>query len=199
MGDIVKGIKQIDFDFDITYSKGGRFVTTRQITVRAPGLNRFEVHAAMTAYVNKAALAFTEIAGKLQGSAPAQPEAPTQPPETASEDDQDVIQLMAMGLGIEKFPEFVVYVKRVLTNSPRLATAGESGDQALTDEVWESLEANGGMEAVHRVMSEFTGFFFEAMGKRQAKQSGVASAPTSASPTKGPSPIARRPSSRLSS
>lgn len=193
----MRGTKTITFDdCEFTYSKGGQFVRGNQITVREPGLGKWEVHSQMTAYVSKAALAFSRLAAGMQV-----PDRPVEDePEVADQDEQqDVMQLMAMGLGVDEYPKFASYVKRVLTGSPRLASVGEDGESAVTDEVWDSLAENGGMEAVTRVMSEFTGFFFEALNKRRAKRSGAVTAPTSASPTKAPSPIARRPSSRLPS
>jgi hypothetical protein len=195
----MRGSKTIEFDFDITYSKGGQFVTTRQITVREPGLGKYDVHATMTAFVSKAALSFSKLAKEMRGAGGQQPEQsePSAPP--ADDDDQDVMQLMAMGLGIDEFPKFATYVKKAMTGSPRVATVGEGTDQAITEEVWESLDQNGGMEAVNKVMSEFTGFFFEALNKRQAKRTGAATSATSSSPTKAPSPMTRRANSRLPS
>lgn len=192
----MRGSKTLTFDFEFTYSKGGQFVKHNRITVKEPGLGKWEVHSQMTAYVSKAALAFSKLAADMQQPARIEDEASEAP---NPDEEQDVMQLMAMGLGVEEYPKFANYVKRVLTGAPRLASVGEDGDGAVTDEVWESLAENGGMEAVSRIMSEFTGFFFEALGKRRAKQNGAATAPISASPTRAPSPIARRPSSRLPS
>lgn len=193
---MVKGIKTIDFDFDITYSKGGQFVATRQITVREPGLGKWEVHSQMTAFVGKAALAFSKLAADM-----AQPAGDGEAPATDVDVDEekDLMSLMSMGLGVDEYPKFANYVKKVLTGAPRLAYVGEDQAQAITDEVWESLAENGGMESVTRVMSEFTDFFFMGRAKRQAKRNGADTPPISASPTRAPSPTARRPTSRLQS
>lgn len=190
----MKGEKTINFDFAFQYSEGGKFAEASSITVRAPGLGKFDVHTTMSAYVGKAALAFTRLASEMPQQAAAEADDDSGEPKT---DDQDVMQLMAMGLGVDEFPKFAMYVKRALTGTPKLAHVTDT-KIGLTDEIWESIEAGGGMEAVQKVMSDFAGFFFEALGGRRAKANGAEPAPTSASPTKAASPMRPRATSRIS-
>lgn len=194
----MKGENTVEFDFTFQYSRGGKFEEGHSITIRAPGLGKYDVHTTMTAYVGRAALAFAKLASSDSGQpAPhADSSAEADQPSGEDQDEQDVMQLMAMGLGVEEFPKFAMYLKRVLTGTPKLARVTDT-DVGISDEIWESLEANGGMDAVHRVMSDFTGFFLGSMAARQQKPNGAAPAHSSASPTKAPSPTRQRVNSRL--
>lgn len=184
---MARGEKVVTFDFNFTYSEKGSYVEANTITLRAPGLAKFDTHARMKGWVGKAVLAFTSNA-KPSGAAQADEE-----PEQGGDDNQDVMQIMSMGLGVDDFATFATFVKKTLTNST-LATVGDRG-VLLTDEVWMDLEKHGGMEAVMKVMSDFTGFFFEALTSR--KKNGAAPAPSSVSPIKVASASKPRALSRL--
>lgn len=185
----MRGEKTVTFDFAFTYSDKGHFVEAREITIRAPGISKFDTHARMKAWVGKAVLAFSSIARPTAAS-------DDEPPAQDGDDDQDVMQLMSMGLGVDDYTAFCAFVKKALTGST-LATVGES-KIPVSDEIWIDLEDKGGMEAVFKVMSEFTGFFFAALQK-SPKPNGAAPAPSSASPSKAPSPTKPRALSRLPS
>lgn len=194
----MRGEKKIDLGFDISYSMKGQFVTTRTITVREPGLGKYEVWSTMKSFVMQAQPGIFEVAAKAQAAAsagvPAAEESDDPQPE--SEDDtKDILSWMAIGLGEKKFNDYMRYVKAALTNAPKLATVGDS-EQPITDEVWEALDEKGGMTAVTNILSEFTGFFFGGQQK-SAKTNGGATSPSSPSPPQGTSPTGRRATSRL--
>lgn len=171
----MRGEKVIDLGFSIDVSQGGEYVPADTVTVRAPGFRGkgFEIHTTMQAYVSSAALSFAKQRELFAG----QRDAAEEPGEGG--DEQDVMQIMSMGLGVDAYPKFAAYVQRVLTNS-ELATVGESG--RLTDEAWEKIEEAGGAESCLRIMSEFTGFFFGALGS--SGKTGSGKSPTSSSRTK---------------
>lgn len=185
---MARGEKVVTFDFNFTYSEKGSYVEANSITLKAPGLAKFDTHARMKGWVGKAVLAFSANAKPAAGG-----QSDDEPARKDDDDDQDVMQIMSMGLGVDDFATFAAYVKKTLTNST-LATVGDRG-VLLTDEVWMDLEKHGGMEAVMKVMSDFTGFFFEALTSR--KKSGAAPVPSSVSPTKAASASKPRALSRL--
>lgn len=185
----MRGEKTLSFEFTFPYSENGGYAEANTITIRAPGLGKFHVHSTMQAYVmdaistlqaKRAAIESMARDGEDDGK-PADDEA----------DPAGVWQMMAMGLGVEKFPKFAEYVTKVLTNAPKLASIGE-GKVALSDEVWTALEDNGGIEAIHEVLGTFVGFFLES--PKSARRTGNGSSTTSASPTRASTPSARKTS-----
>lgn len=197
---MAKGVKTIDLGFEIAYSVKGQFVRTNTITVREPGLGKYEVWAAMKSFVTQAQPAILEVAAKAQAAAAAaghvpEPDPEVQPETEGEDDERDIMTWMALGLGDKKFQDYFRYVKTALTNAPRLATVGDS-EQPITDEVWLEIDEKGGMEAVTRIMSEFTGFFFGGQQK-SAKPNGGATSPSSPSPPPATSTTGRRATSRL--
>lgn len=183
----MRGEKTVTFDFNFEYSHDGNFVEANTITLRAPGLGKFDVHNTMQAYVSKAVVSF---AAQLRDANKGQPDQSTDDDDVsdtseAQDEDKDVMVIMAMGLDLDVYPKFASYVQRVLTNTPKLATIGDT-KAPITDAVWTSIEERGGIEAANKIMSEFTSFFFDALGSK--KGNGKGKLPSSASPSKGPSP-----------
>ena len=182
----MRGEKTVTFDFNFEYSHDGNFVEANTITLRAPGLGKFDVHNTMQAYVSKAVVSF---AAQLRDANKGQPDQSTDDEDVSDtsepDDDKDVMVIMAMGLDLDVYPKFAAYVQRVLTNTPKLATIGDT-KVPITDAVWSSIEERGGIEAANKIMSEFTSFFFDALGSKKA--SGKGKPLSSASPSKGPSP-----------
>lgn len=183
-----RGTKTITFDFPILYPVDGQYLETNKITVNSPGLGKYDVYSTMKSYVGKAMLNMSKARAGIKSDEELKialqddDEAPAQ--DAGEDEDRDVMIIMAMGLSTEDYPKFATYVQKVLTGSPRLATVGDE-KCAITDEVWTSIEENGGMEAVNRVMSEFVGFFFDALPS--PKKSGRSKSPTSSSQPRPPS------------
>lgn len=190
----MRGEKTIKFDFPIRFPENGTWGESDFITVRAPGLGKFDVYNTMRAYVGKAVVNITKINDgrkKDDDITPDDDEAVT--PAKDDKDEQDVMMIMSMGLDVETFPKFAHYVQKVLTNAPKLATIGENR-VAITDEAWLSIEDQGGMEAISKVMSEFTGFFFDALGS--PKKNGSAKPTGSVMPIRDISPTSGAKNSR---
>ena len=183
----MRGEKTVTFDFNFEYSYDGNFVEGNTITLRAPGLGKFDVHSTMQAYVSKAVVAFAaQIRDANKGQTQDTSSDDEEVSDTSEQDeDKDVMVIMAMGLDLEVYPKFAAYVQRVLTNTPKLATIGDS-KVPITDAVWQSIEERGGIEAVSKIMSEFTSFFFDALGSKKANGKGKPL--SSVSPSRGPSP-----------
>ena len=186
--------RTVTFDFDFDYPNSGAYGRTNKVTVSAPSFSNYEVYSTMQGYVSQALLNFAKLRGETAKS-----EAEVEEDETETKDDEpddrDVMVIMAMGLGVDAYPKFASYVKRVLTNS-RLAVVGEPGDTIvkITDEVWDSIVKEGGMDSAQKIMSEFTGFFFDALASKG--KSGPAKSPTRSSPTVVASPTNTRSASR---
>lgn len=187
-----RGVKTITFDFPISYPIDGQYQETDRITVRSPGLGKYDVYSTMKAYVGKAMLNMSKARAGMKSEVEQKialqddDDVVDVDGDDADNDEKDVMIIMAMGLSTEEYPKFATYVQKVLTGSTRLATVGAEDKVAITDEVWTSLEEGGGMEAVNRVMSEFVSFFFDALPS--PKKSGKSKSPTSSSPPRPPSP-----------
>lgn len=194
---MARGETVVTFDFEFSFSKGGQFVPANRIVVRAPGVAHLDIHSAMKAYASKVAMAMSEFASRAKQVSD---EDDTNKPDPDAE--QDVMALMAMGLGTEEFPKFVQYVKRALSNRHALASVGDydpANPTPITDEVWDQLESAGGMEAIDKVMSAFTNFFFEALLRQNSRtKNGSADSHGSAPATKAPLPTSRRERTRSS-
>ena len=185
----MRGEKVIDFGFTFKYSDGGEFQEASEIVLRAPGLDKFDVHTSMKAWTGKAMLNFAQIA---RGETVSDEQIEQESPDNTT-DDQDVMQMMSMGLNVDEFPKFAAYVRKVLTNSKKLATVGQT-DIPLTDATWIDIENQGGMEAVFKIMSDFTGFFLGALTSKG--QNGDGKSATLSSRTKAVSATKKRSVSR---
>lgn len=174
----MRGEKTIDLGFTISVSQGGDYVSADTVTVRAPGFRRADIHDTMVAWVSKASINFTKLRAGLPVSD--QPIDDDEALKSIDDADQDWMQMVAMGLEVDQYAGFASYVRKVLTNS-KLASVGDV-DAKLTDEAWEAIYDQGGMEAVRRIESAFVGFFFESL--MSTKRHGNGKSPFSASPTK---------------
>ncbi|MEQ8822968.1 MAG: hypothetical protein RIC14_01195 [Filomicrobium sp.] len=172
----MRGEKTIDLGFDIKVSVGGEYVHESEVTVRAPGLDKFQVHTKMQAYVGKALAGIAGMRGQLQDAA----QDTNEDEQDTNKDEQDVMVLMSMGMSGDDYTEFAAFARKSLTNS-KLASVGENAK--LTDEAWLEIEAQGGMEAVMRILSAFTDFFFDALASKP--ENGKGKSLTSASHIKG--------------
>lgn len=189
----MRGEKTITFDFPIRYSENGKFEEAYTITVRAPGLGKYDVYTAMQSYVGKGIISFIKARGDV-----AKPDEDEYADNDAASPDEekgeeDVMAIMAIGLDTKMYQEFATYTRRAITNAPKLATIGE-GKAPLSDAVWEELADKGGMEAINRVLSEFVSFFLDALGSK--KKSGPAKSVSSSSPTRAVSVSSEQKGSR---
>lgn len=162
----MRGEKVVTFDFDITYPNGqGGYETTREIRLRAPGLGKSEVFFTLKAYASKAVTGFAKIQSEIQQGRKkdaSDDDEDETPKKDAKQDDVDTMYLMASGLDIPTFAQFSNYLRRAITNTPKLASMGDS-KAALSDEVWENIDTNGGMEAVNKVLAAYIDFFLEPL------------------------------------
>lgn len=194
---MARGETAVTFDFEFSYSKGGQFVPTNRIVVRAPGLALLDIHGAMKSHVaqaQKGAMDFLLKAQAAREGAPeeAQPEDPNAEP--------DVLQLMSFGLSPDEHTKFLVYVKKVLSNRVALAYVGDAASPSpITDEIWDQIEEHGGIPAFEKIVNAFTSFFFAGLSRpTSTPTNGSAESPGSVSPTKAPLPMSRRDRTRSS-
>lgn len=184
----MRGTKTIEFETPFRYSTNGVYSETTTVTIRAPGLGKFDVHNRMQAYVMEAMFALAKRAAEMRGFADAKKSALEDEDKPSAEvpdpPGSEIMDQISVGLGHVKYPEFAGYVKRVLTNTPKLATVGEDR-QPLTDEVWEAIEETNGTAAAMDILGSFAGFFVNALGSK--KPTGSARSATSSSPTKADS------------
>ena len=175
----MRGEKTIEFDFEFTYSRKGSFMKGSRITLREPGLGKRQVHATMTAFMSEAMLgqmrhlsAFQEAskAKELQKAADAEDEEAEDQDEAEleTETERNVLATMAAGLGTEKFPAFMDYVIKALTEAPKLASI-EDSEVGLTHATLEEIAENGGMEAIDRIVGVFASFFDDTARARRKK------------------------------
>ncbi len=165
----MRGEHTIEFDVPFQYSDGGKFKEASSITVRAPGLGKYHIHTVMVSFVYKGLMSFTtsgqamkEIASYLK---PVEDEDEDGDQQKAEDDpEKDIMPVLAIGLGTETYPQFAAFVRKSLTDSPKLATIGDTG-LPVTDEVWESIEETSGIDEVMRVFNAFTNFFNKADSK----------------------------------
>ncbi|MEQ8823845.1 MAG: hypothetical protein RIC14_05680 [Filomicrobium sp.] len=173
----MRGEKTIDLGFTIQVSQGGQYVDANSVTVRAPGFRRADIHDQMTVWVGKAAMSFEKFRADI-------PQTKTVTDDEDIEDieskDEDWMTMVSMGLDVDQFTSFASYVRSVLTNS-KLANVGD-GDARLTDEAWEAIFEQGGMDAVRRIESAFVGFFFAALVSK--RKVGKGKSRSSAKPTR---------------
>lgn len=168
---------ELGFTFEYQQSVGENrgAADADSVTVRAPGLSKFKVHTAMVAYVSQAMVGMMKALSGVNAQTGQADEAAERP-----EGDQDVMQIMAMGLSDEKFSEFCDFVRKVLTREPKLAFVGDN--QPLNDDTWEAIAEAGGLEAVMKILGAFTDFFMAAQLK-SAERTGNGTSISSASPT----------------
>ncbi|MDX2308084.1 MAG: hypothetical protein NW216_07595 [Hyphomicrobium sp.] len=180
----MRGEKIVEFEKPFLYSFNGQFEEATSITVRAPGLPHLAVHAKVQAALARAILAFPR---------------PDRKPDAADEgvdhgEDEsdgasgaapeiDALQVLAAGYDENGYADFLKWLKRTLTNQPKLAFVTGT-DCPVTDEVWDSISEEGGLDAVFKVLSAFVGFFLAALGADSKKTNGPPAVAGSASRTK---------------
>lgn len=184
----MRGEATVDLGAEFSYPIGqGQYGRASSVTVRAPGLTNFNTQARMQAFVLDALFGVARKAASLKGVDQARKEADEaeQGAEPVEPDPGEFMDHLAVGLGTDAYPEFVTYAKKVLTSSP-YATIGD-GDQKgrLTDEAWNNIEQEVGIDGVMRILGTFSLFF--ATGPKSKKPSGNGSSTSSLSPTKGAS------------
>jgi hypothetical protein len=171
-----RGRARIEFDFEFEYSANGEFHRASAIELRAPGRGQIGVHNRMTAWVSSAMVSLAKAQSDLKGMLDS-----IDSDEAAEKVDEGggagMLTTLAMGLNPEKYDEFVSYVMKALTNSPLAVVAGS--EARITDAVWDSIEAEGGLEAVMEIIGTFAGFFGFS-GKRWTRANGTGLSATSA-------------------
>lgn len=188
--------KTIEFEFTFRYPDRGNYLDATAVTVKAPGMSNFRVHSAMHGWVMdammQAAAKAIAASGGIEAArkrAEAEEDKPTAD-EPTEPSGTEFIDQIAIGLGPEKFAEFMAFTRKALTGNAHLAWVGDK--RPITDEVWLEIETNGGMEAVMEVMGTFAGFF--VVSRKSPKKTGDDKLITSSSPTKAPSlPNGSRP------
>ena len=167
---------QIILPFEFRYSDKGGFHTEHAVTVRAPSLPDFAVHNSMVGYAKAAeigtAVAFSAFRQKMadvvaEDTASDVPE----PAETDQEMADRVLGVYATGLGAEKFPALMEYLKKALTNNSRLASVGDT-TKPLDDKVWNNIAEQGGMDAINIIIATFANFFLSAPRSASRKETG---------------------------
>lgn len=193
----MRGQRLIELPVKFRYSENGQSKEECAVMVQAPGLDQFAVHNKMVAYaaealrkvqMEEAALLASmgsalDIIMKARAEIDQNAEPVAEPkPESLFDMTTRVMETYAKGLGHEKFPDFMDYLKKVLTNNPKLARVGET-KIAIRDESWDDINERGGMEAVSIILAAFADFFLQRASQAGAsrEQIGNSSRPTSPS------------------
>lgn len=159
----MRGEKTIKFDFDINYPTGnGQYAATREVTLRAPGLSKSDVFYTLKGYVSKAVTGFAKIHAGTKKRTADQAAGDDEENEGYDKEEVDTMYLMGAGLDIDDYQVFSNYLRRVLTNSSKLASLGDS-KAPLSDEAWLEIDAAGGMDAVNKVLAGYVDFFLEPL------------------------------------
>lgn len=176
----MRGKKEINFPFEFEYSHEGQFKKEFGVKVQAPGIDQFDIHNKMVAFASDAevglAIKFSKV--KREDRQTDEEDIAKSAPETDAEMAQRVIGVYSMGLGPEAFPIFMSFIKKTLTNNPKLASIGET-NVPITDLVWNAIDNAGGMDAVALVLMSFAGFFLKQPEEvKSGKANGSSSQPT---------------------
>jgi hypothetical protein len=168
----MRGTKQVTLPISFQFSNAGKLEEDCMVTLQAPGLDSFSIHNHMVAFAAEAQRnSMADEAAMLQKLGPlldkileakAEQQASEEEPQEIPEEQkaEQVISTYAKGLGSEKFPAFMEYVKKALTNNAKLARVGDT-KVPLNDEVWLNIEKAGGMEAATLIIAGFAGFFLK--------------------------------------
>jgi hypothetical protein len=169
----MRGQKIVTFPFEFPYSQDGKFLSEFAVTLRAPSLDQFQVHTAMTAFVKASevgvSVAFSGFkmpdrpASEVVAAAPA--------PETEEQMVERVISTLSTGLGPDRFPQFMDYVMSKLKRNAKLATIGET-NIPLDDATLSAIAEKGGMDAINLLVASFADFFFAGAPSKSASKSG---------------------------
>lgn len=199
----MRGETRVIFDQPFEYvDKDAGTTETNEITIRPPSIAHYHIHSKMEAWMGEAMRGMAAMQSSLGQTSPPVPPTPSNGAASSldeDDDEQDPMQVMQMGLSIDTYPEFVSYVKDVLTNEPALAFIGDARSP-IRDVVWLNLAEVHGLDGVGRVIGTFTSFFLEALlDEPKQKKSGSASSLISSSSTKVASATPKRASSRTKS
>jgi hypothetical protein len=197
---MMRGTRLLHLPVSFKYSDGGKYAEDSAVTLQAPSLDNFAIHTKMVAYATQAMMAnekeqmqmLAELGDTLdkilksrdamreQAIAEGKVEADAEAAETDDAMAARVMSTYARGLGPDRFPAFMEFVKKTLTNNAKLARVGET-KVPLRDESWEDIDAKGGMDAVNIVLAGFAGFFLRTVGSESRDANGNSSQPTSPS------------------
>lgn len=162
----VAGVKKVTFDFEFTYPKDGDEDLGDTIVLREPSYEDIKTHAKMTSLVTKGLFGAMPILKEMGGDVEEQI---TEQAQQANDNSQErsAMFIMALGMSDKKYIEFLLYVKKLLTNNNKYAHI--EGEQiGISDLLWKNIEKQGGKAAVDRILAEFTGFFIESMNEKKA-------------------------------
>lgn len=161
----IAGIKKIKLDFEFTYSKNGDDDIGDTIIVKAPSFEEMDVHAKMTSYVTNALFVampkLTGISGLAENT----------PSENELTDEQDLdrnsLSMMALGMTVGEYCDFLNFVKKTLTNNAKFAHI-DGEEIPITDMLWRNIGENGGQAAIDRILGSFVSFFIDAINETKA-------------------------------
>lgn len=154
----VAGVTKIKFDFEFTYSKDGDEDIGDTIVLNAPNFQQSEIHYRMTSFVTKGIFSAMPQLEKAAGIS----DDDKSDDKNDSDEEQNYMLIMALGMDDKQFVEFTKYVKQILTNNPDLARI-DNEQIGITDLLWQQIAENGGPQAVDRVLSAFIHFFMAAL------------------------------------
>ena len=172
-------VKVVNFDFDFTYSSGGQMVSERSICVAEPSYDKQAVFHKMRTF---ATLAEKGVLDWLSRQPVREAKVDVAADSKPAGDDTAISALdsLRFGLPSEDYIKMVEYVQKELTASPQLAWVGSDTGQpraeraVLNHGVWESLAAQGGMDAIEKVVSEFADFFLGRDSKKSSSATATA-------------------------
>lgn len=174
-----RGKATVEFDFGFEYSDGGEFCRATAIDLQAPGRGLIDVHNIMESWIGKGMVGAAKVHNDIKDL-------------IASVDEDEArekvkkgggkgrLKMLSMGLDPENYNRLVKYVLKSLTNSPLAMISGTK--IKLNEGIWNSLEEEGGLDAILEVVGEFIGFFEDKAPtkKKSKKKSGTASSQISA-------------------
>jgi hypothetical protein len=179
----------VTFDFTFTYPRKGIFEQANSITVCEPSYEKRAVHRRMASTVMEAVHAYQRLAAADAAAAqmPSAPR-PSEPSEQADGEQKDVASritadvlmiILRAGMKTDDFVRFCDWVQKELTDCKQLAYVGTDPDDKnpVFDLVWESIVKEGGVEAIDRVIGEFSRFFLGLNPSRTS--SGISSSSSS--------------------
>lgn len=164
----IAGVKKITFDFDFTYSKDGDEDLGDTIVLKEPGLSALEISAKIESYVSKGLLASMACLGDISADQIKElADSAGQSGDKNLNDGQSALMLLAAGLEPKEYAAFILLLKKTLTNDSRFAHI-EGEAIGLTDMLWKQIEDNGGKKLVDKIFTEYTDFFMNDLGEKQA-------------------------------
>ena len=174
-----RGKKTIYFDFDYKYpDKNGKFATSREIDIEAPGRKFIEFHnnmeatlaqaefGAMSRVTSMGSVDMGEIMRSL-GDDIEQARAESEAAK-ANRSGADYLKVLKDGLKSEEYAKTFDYIMVHLTNKP-MCKIGNT-DVRVPDGVWDNIFEAGGMDAFKQVVGEYLLFFVDMPMQKQPKE-----------------------------